>query len=69
MRQPRRSRSTTSFVEHQRIVNSNAKPRRRPELQRAKDQLKVSIMLVWKAPRAMSNLARQEIFFGRQFSL
>jgi predicted Zn-dependent peptidase len=39
-------------------------------LQRAKDQLKVSIMLSLESTSArMSNLARQEIFFGRQFTL
>jgi predicted Zn-dependent peptidase len=40
------------------------------ELQRAKDQLKVSLMLSLESTSArMSNLARQEIFFGRQFTL
>ena len=40
------------------------------ELQRAKDQLKVSIMLGLESTSSrMSNLARQEIFFGRQFTL
>ncbi|HYV07615.1 MAG TPA: pitrilysin family protein [Blastocatellia bacterium] len=40
------------------------------ELQRAKDQFKVSIMLSLESTSArMSNLARQEIFFGRQFTL
>lgn len=40
------------------------------ELQRAKDQLKVSIMLGLESTSArMSNLARQEIFFGRQATL
>jgi predicted Zn-dependent peptidase len=40
------------------------------ELQRAKDQLKVSIMLGLESTSArMSNIARQEIFFGRQFTL
>lgn len=40
------------------------------ELQRAKDQLKVSIMLSLESTSArMSNLARQEIFFHRQFTL
>ncbi|HWO01907.1 MAG TPA: pitrilysin family protein [Blastocatellia bacterium] len=40
------------------------------ELQRSKDQLKVSIMLGLESTSArMSNLARQEIFFGRQFTL
>ncbi|HKP12000.1 MAG TPA: pitrilysin family protein [Blastocatellia bacterium] len=40
------------------------------ELQRAKDQLKVSIMLGLESTSArMSNLARQEIFYGRQFTL
>ena len=40
------------------------------ELQRAKDQLKVSIMLSLESTSArMSNIARQEIFFGRQFTL
>ncbi|MEW6125573.1 MAG: pitrilysin family protein [Acidobacteriota bacterium] len=40
------------------------------ELQRAKDQLKVSIMLSLESCSArMSNLARQEIFYGKQFSL
>ncbi|HKV40703.1 MAG TPA: pitrilysin family protein, partial [Blastocatellia bacterium] len=39
------------------------------ELQRAKDQLKVSIMLGLESTSSrMSNLARQEIFFGRQTS-
>ena len=40
------------------------------ELQRAKDQLKVSVMLALESTSArMSNIARQEIFFGRQFTL
>ena len=40
------------------------------ELQRAKDQLKVSIMLSLESTSArMSNIARHEIFFGRQFTL
>jgi predicted Zn-dependent peptidase len=40
------------------------------EIQRAKDQLKVSIMLSLESTSArMSNIARQEIFFGRQFTL
>ena len=40
------------------------------ELQRAKDQLKVSIMLSLESTSArMSNVARQEIFFRRQFTL
>jgi predicted Zn-dependent peptidase len=40
------------------------------ELERAKNQLKVSIMLSLESTSArMSNLARQEIFFGRQFTL
>ncbi len=40
------------------------------EVQRAKDQLKVSVMLGLESTSArMSNLARQEIFFGRQFTL
>src|SRR5499427_2723494 len=40
------------------------------ELQRAKDQLKVSIMLGLESTSSrMSNLARQEIFFGRQSTL
>jgi predicted Zn-dependent peptidase len=40
------------------------------ELQRAKDQLKVSIMLSLESTSArMSNLARQEILFGRHFTL
>jgi len=40
------------------------------ELQRAKDQLKVSIMLSLESTSSrMSNIARQEIFFGRQFTL
>ncbi|MEW6208595.1 MAG: pitrilysin family protein [Acidobacteriota bacterium] len=40
------------------------------ELERAKDQLKVSIMLSLESTSArMSNLARQEIFFHRQFTL
>ena len=40
------------------------------ELQRAKDQLKVSLMLSLESTSArMSNLARQEIFFSRQFTL
>ncbi|MEN3335538.1 MAG: hypothetical protein V7641_4903 [Blastocatellia bacterium] len=40
------------------------------ELERAKVQLKVSIMLGLESTSArMSNLARQEIFFGRQFTL
>jgi predicted Zn-dependent peptidase len=40
------------------------------ELERAKDQLKVSIMLSLESTSArMSNLARQEIFFHHQFTL
>ncbi len=40
------------------------------EIQRAKDQLKVSIMLSLESTSSrMSNLARQEIFFNRQFTL
>ncbi|HUK90544.1 MAG TPA: pitrilysin family protein [Blastocatellia bacterium] len=40
------------------------------ELQRSKDQLKVSIMLGLESTSSrMSNLARQEIFFGRQATL
>jgi predicted Zn-dependent peptidase len=40
------------------------------ELQRAKDQLKVSIMLSLESSSArMSNLARQEIFYGKHFSM
>jgi predicted Zn-dependent peptidase len=40
------------------------------ELLRAKDQLKVSMMLGLESTSArMSNLARQQIFFGRQFTL
>jgi predicted Zn-dependent peptidase len=40
------------------------------ELQRAKDQLKVSIMLSLESCSArMSNIARQEIFYGEQTSL
>jgi predicted Zn-dependent peptidase len=40
------------------------------ELQRAKDQLKVSIMLGLESTSSrMSNLARQEIFFGKQSTL
>ncbi|HLG15381.1 MAG TPA: pitrilysin family protein [Blastocatellia bacterium] len=40
------------------------------EIQRAKDQLKVSIMLSLESTSSrMSNLARQEIFFGRMFTL
>jgi predicted Zn-dependent peptidase len=40
------------------------------ELQRAKDQLKVSIMLGLESTSSrMSNIARQEIFFGRQLTL
>jgi predicted Zn-dependent peptidase len=40
------------------------------ELQRAKDQLKVSLMLGLESTSSrMSNLARQEIFFGRQSTL
>ncbi|MBI3650675.1 MAG: insulinase family protein [Acidobacteria bacterium] len=40
------------------------------ELQRAKDQLKVSIMLSLESSSArMSNLARQEIFYGDHFSM
>lgn len=40
------------------------------ELQRAKDQLKVSLMLGLESTSSrMGNLARQEIFFGRQASL
>lgn len=45
-------------------------PIREAELRRAKDQLKVSVMLGLESTSArMSNLARQEIFFGRQFTL
>lgn len=40
------------------------------ELERAKDQLKVSVMLSLESTSArMSNLARQEIFYRRQFTL
>src|SRR5262249_47643012 len=40
------------------------------ELERAKGQLKVSIMLGLESTSSrMSNLARQEIFFGRQSTL
>jgi len=40
------------------------------ELERAKDQLKVSVMLSLESTSArMSNLARQEIFYHRQFTL
>jgi predicted Zn-dependent peptidase len=45
-------------------------PIKETELRRAKDQLKVSVMLGLESTSArMSNLARQEIFFGRQFTL
>jgi predicted Zn-dependent peptidase len=47
-----------------------AEPVTEAELERAKDQLKVSLMLSLESTSArMSNLARQEIFFGRQFTL
>jgi predicted Zn-dependent peptidase len=47
-----------------------SEPVTEPELLRAKDQLKVSIMLSLESTSArMSNLARQEIFFGRQSTL
>jgi predicted Zn-dependent peptidase len=40
------------------------------ELRRAKDQLKGSLVLSLESPGArMSNLARQEIYFGRFFSV
>jgi predicted Zn-dependent peptidase len=52
------------------FVKFKAEPVTEAELQRAKDQLKVSIMLSLESTSArMSNLARQEIFFGRQFTL
>jgi predicted Zn-dependent peptidase len=42
----------------------------RDELRRAKDQLKGSLVLSLESPGArMSNLARQEIYFGRFFSV
>jgi predicted Zn-dependent peptidase len=41
-----------------------------PELRRAKDHLKGSIMLSLESTSSrMANLARQEIYFDRQFSL
>lgn len=40
------------------------------ELQRAKEQLRIAVLLSLESSSArMSNLARQEIFYGRQFSL
>jgi predicted Zn-dependent peptidase len=40
------------------------------ELRRAKDHLKGSLMLALESTGSrMSNLARQEIYFGRQYSL
>ena len=45
-------------------------PVRVDEIRRAKDQLKGSLVLSLESPGArMSNLARQEIYFGRFFSV
>ena len=67
------SRSTTERVlrsiaaEFARMKNE---PVRGDEIRRAKDQLKGSLVLSLESPGArMSNLARQEIYFGRFFSV
>jgi predicted Zn-dependent peptidase len=67
------SRSTTERVlrsivnEFERLKNELVAP---DELRRAKDQLKGSLVLSLESPGArMSNLARQEIYFGRFFSV
>ena len=67
------SRSTTERVlrsiagEFQRLKKELVAPE---ELRRAKDQLKGSLVLSLESPGArMSNLARQEIYFGRFFSV
>ena len=66
-------RSTTERVlrsiagEFQRLKKELVAPE---ELRRAKDQLKGSLVLSLESPGArMSNLARQEIYFGRFFSV
>ena len=67
------SRSTTERVlrsiagEFQRLKKELVAPE---ELRRAKDQLKGSLVLSLESPGArMSNLARQEMYFGRFFSV
>ncbi|HEU4391471.1 MAG TPA: pitrilysin family protein [Blastocatellia bacterium] len=58
---------TLALQEFSKLKSEKVQP---GELERAKDQLKVSMMLGLESTSArMSNLARQEIFFGRQFSL
>ncbi len=55
-------------VEELRTVKQSAAPE--AELRRAKDHLKGSLMLsLENTASRMSNLARQEIYFDRQFSL
>jgi predicted Zn-dependent peptidase len=67
------SRSTTERVLRS-IAGEFARLKNEPvgadELRRAKDQLKGSLVLSLESPGArMSNLARQEIYFGRFFSV
>jgi predicted Zn-dependent peptidase len=67
------SRSTTGRVLRS-IAGEFARLKKEPvapeELRRAKDQLKGSLVLSLESPGArMSNLARQEIYFGRFFSV
>lgn len=67
------SRSTTERVLRC-IAGEFARLKKEPvtvdELRRAKDQLKGSLVLSLESPGArMSNLARQEIYFGRFFSV
>jgi predicted Zn-dependent peptidase len=67
------SRSTTERVLRS-IAGEFARLKKEPvaadELRRAKDQLKGSLVLSLESPGArMSNLARQEIYFGRFFSV
>jgi predicted Zn-dependent peptidase len=67
------SRSTTERVLRS-IAGEFAQLKKEPvaaeELRRAKDQLKGSLVLSLESPGArMSNLARQEIYFGRFFSV
>jgi predicted Zn-dependent peptidase len=55
-------------VEELKTVKKNAVPQ--PELQRSKDHLKGSLMLSLESTSSrMSHLARQEIYFDRQFGL
>src|SRR3984893_16494587 len=67
------SRSTTGRVLRS-IAGEFARLKKEPvapeELRRAKDQLKGSLVLSLESPGArMSNLARQEIYFGRFFTV